>query len=255
MTTETFLLPPLAELPEGLQWLEDKLTGLLKPCAFVSTPGSDIRKPRPALPPAPQGATRFSGLPDVPADAPWRNSPWCHRLESPHDEEVFWFQLDLAEIPPSVREPHWPTQGIVWGTLDLSGRGREEPWVVETFFDPRARADIPWLPRKPSATPVAPQVVFELKPSLPFCDDKVLPEISWDWKGQGLCHQYDEWMLKHYGDRREDIRIGGWMHSIQGFDSDESLVMSMEDQGFGDCGAVYLHYDAEKGFWGEAQTA
>ena len=46
------------------------------------------------------------------------------------------------------------------------------------------------------------------------------------------------------------------MHPLQG-DCDterKTLVCSLYDQGFGDCGAVYLHYSPERGFFAYAQA-
>ena len=91
-----------------------------------------------------------------------------------------------------------------------------------------------------------------------MCTDEVLPEISSDYHGGvGMAIDYDDWHQTHYGGRQpSDVQLGGWMHPIQG-DTDQArktLLLAIEHQDFGDCGAIYLHYSAAEGFFAHVHT-
>lgn len=232
------------DLPDHLYWLTETVEKLVRPAAFLIKGKTGT---------AALGATRHWGPPDLPADAAWaKESDVARSCQSHCDGACFVFQLDMGEVPAEVRQPRWPTQGVVWVFVDVTG-----DWRAWTRFDPRARADIPWSPREKTSHPVAPASWME-RDTLTCATEATLPEIASDHHGGwGMCVDYDEWWQKHYGGRDpSDFQVGGWMLPIQG-DADEerkTLVCALERQEFGDSGAVYLHYDPEKGFFAQVET-
>jgi hypothetical protein len=235
-----------APLPDHLEWLTPQVEALVRPGAFV------LHDKDKASPP---GSTRTWGLPDVPMGRGWPedsviSGPWGWN-GSPYDGESFWLQLNLAEIPAEVRQPHWPKVGVVWVFLDLS-----DGWQTRVEYDPRPAETITWRPRIGKEAPAGSRWV--LQDTLTTCTPVALPDIWWDYRDtQGLCSSYDDWCQNTYGGREpSDFQVGGWMHPIQG-DCDlarQTLVCALERQPFGDSGAVYLHYSVERGFYAEAHT-
>lgn len=235
-----------ADLPDHLYWLTEKVTHLVRPGAFLLPAKSGAAAP---------GATRHWGPPDLPADAAWAQgqpaSRWCQAYD---DGPTFAFQLDLGALPEPVREAAWPKEGVVWVFVDVSG----ENWRAWAEFDPRPAALIPWQPRSRADRPqpiAAP--AWTLADTLTCATEATLPEIASDYHGGvGMGVDYDEWWQKHYGRDPSDFQLGGWMLPIQG-DCDEArktLVCALERQEFGDHGAIYLHYSAERGFFAEVWT-
>jgi hypothetical protein len=245
-----------APLPDHLYWLTDQVEALLRPAAFLVAGARHRKSNRPEVV-APQGATFADGEPDVPAYVSGATLAQHGRwMESPYDGESFVLQLNLQDIPSLVRAhmPDVPATGIVWVTIDLSHC--EGGWKGHAYFDPRPADQISWLPRRKEACPPNASQ-FVLRDSLSCCTEATLPEIASDWREGGLASDYDRWWLEHYASRGpSDIQVGGWMLPIQG-DCDQlrtTLVVAIERQSFGDSGAVYLHYSAERGFFVRVET-
>lgn len=232
------------DLPDHLYWLTEKVEQLLRPAAFLVANKAET---------AARGATRHWGPPDLPSDAAWaQESDVLCSYQSYSDGAAFAFQLDLAHIPAEARQAQWPTQGIVWVFIDVSGN-----WRAWTHFDPRLAVDIPWAPREKTQHPVS-AGTWVLQETLTCATEATLPEIASDYHGGfGMGVDYDEWWQKHYcGRKPSDFQVGGWMLPIQG-DCDEerkTLVCALERQEFGDSGAVYLHYDPLRGFFAQVET-
>jgi hypothetical protein len=237
-------MPLREELPDHLYWLTETVENLVRPAAFLLKDKTG---------PAARGATRHWGPADLPADAAWaQEEAVLASYQSYRDGASFVFQLDMGQIPDEVRQPQWPTQGVVWVFMDLSGS-----WKAWAQFDPRAPTDIPWTPRQKTEHRVT-SSSWLLHETLTCATEDTLPEIASDYhSGVGMCVDYDEWWQKHYGWRRpSDFQIGGWILPIQG-DCDEerkTLVCALDRQEFGDSGAVYLHYSSERGFFAEVAT-
>lgn len=241
-------LPKLkGSLPDDIAWLEQDLCALLRPAAFLHNPSAPTSHAQLA---APLGSTRAWGAPDIPVDAPWAPVDKLASLqrqwaESPHDGLSFTLQLNLEEIPASIRASfpkHCPSQGVAWVFLDLSSY----EWKGFVHFDPRSARSISWYPRAFASRPAEAQ--WTLADTLPFATEKTLPALSADWDTLGQV--YDDWMQDHYL-APSDIQIGGWATPIQG-DPDEAqktFVCSLTRQSFGDSGAVYLHHSQERGFF------
>jgi hypothetical protein len=250
-------------LPEEISWLSEDIRALVRPCALLSRDDRHVDAP---------GETRTWGEPDVPADESGRALLRALRYsQSPHDGECFWLQLNLQDIPAYGRRPAWPEVGMVWMTLDLSGRhGSGGYWRAQTYFDARPADKMVWLPRPPalstqndstrrragrSRTPSVSRWTEEL--TLPCATDLTLPAIA-NWPA--MCDIYDQWVGEKFMSRRHRYgsaaQLGGWVWPIQGDhdDAHRTVVCAMEDQSFGDCGAVYLHFEEGRGFWAEAHT-
>ncbi len=252
-----------ADLPDHLYWLTEKVEQLVRPGAFL-VHSERHKKTRQPLTPAPQGSTFTNGEADFPVDAPWvanaksvpsmAGNGW---MSHPYDGESFYLQLNLEDIPAEIRPqyPQLPAVGVVWVTIDLSDS--DKGWQGFAYWDPRPASEIQWLPRRETASqPTASH--FVLRDTLTFATDATLPEISKDYREGGLCGDYDNWRQDHYGGgwRDGNVQVGGWLHPIQG-DTDEArktLLVALEDQGFGDCGAIYLHYSPERGFFVQVWT-
>ena len=244
-TSEEVDLPQLkGPLPDDIAWLEHDLRLLVRSGAFLRS--QHVPKGQ-TPPPAPQGSTRAWGAtPDIPQDAPWAPADKLTSLrqqwaESPYDGLSFCMQLSLAEIPAHVRKKlpaNLPAAGVVWVFIDLT-----EDWKGVAYFDPRPVADIPWHARVGAAPAIA---QWTLADTLPFATEKTLPAIAANWDQLG--EMYDDWMQDHYLSP-SDIQIGGWTTPIQG-DHDEAqttFVCALDNQSFGDSGAVYLHYNGDSG--------
>ena len=238
-------LPELkSPLPDDIAWIEPELRALVRPGAFLRS--LSLPKGQQAIP-SPLGCTRAWGVtPDVPIDAPWAPADKLESLqrqwaESPYDGLSFYLQLNLEEIPAAVRKnlpQPFPAVGVVWVFIDLT-----EDWKGLAHFDPRPVADIQWQPRTGAAPAIA---QWTLADTLPFATEKTLPSIAANWDELGDI--YDDWMQDHYLSP-SDIQIGGWTAPIQG-DHDEAqttFVCALDNQSFGDSGAVYLHYNSESG--------
>lgn len=223
-------------LPDDLDWLTDKVAGLVRPAACLIQDRSAV---------APLGGTRSWGEPDVPVDATWANGGWDWNC-SPYDGESFWLQLNLEDTPSAARKPEWPTAGVVWVFIDLSSReGRWRGWA---HYDSRPARDIPWRTRRHDFRPAGAR--WEEVPTLSCATELTLPEV-YHWPA--MCELFDEWVSDHYvlANGRASAQVGGWVWPIQG-DHDhrnEDFVCAMEDQPFGDAGAVYLHFNPKDGFY------
>jgi hypothetical protein len=240
-----------ADLPDHLYWLTEKVEALVRSAAFLVAAENKREV-------SPQGGTRTHGPVDAPLDATWApmalRGGWC---QSPYDGESLSLQLNLEDVPAQMRvqRPDLPEVGVAWLTLDLSDDKRG--WDARVYFDARPAKSIPWHPRTGADKPPA-AMCFVLRDTLTCATDMTLPEISSDYRGGvGMCVDYDDWWQEHYGGRQpSDVQLGGWQHPIQG-DMDElrpTLLLSIERQSFGDSGAIYLHYSAERGFWAHAET-
>lgn len=241
-----------AELPDDLYWLKDQVEALVRPSAFLKpTPVS--KGPAAWVP----GSTCLGGLPDVPRDAPWLDAIRQEEpIQSPQDGPAFWMQLNLEEIPAEVRKPQWPAVGIVWVYIDVSGR-----WKGHAYFDERPAALIPWLADTEAFPCLEGQRPYTRNPvswvvadTLPFCSEDILPEV---FAMDDLAGQLDDWVWRNYESKKPSrVKVGGWVWPVQG-DLDEKnpdFVCAMERQEFGDCGAVYLYYNQQKGFWVEMES-
>lgn len=241
-TTDDIDLPQLKPgLPEDIAWLENDLRALVRPAAFLRSQSATRDQ-------APLGGTRAWGSgPDVPVDAPWAPAHELQSLqrqwaESPYDGPSFTMQLNLEEIPASVRASmasHCPAVGIVWIFIDLT-----DNWKGIAHFDPRPTSSITWHPPGAPALSVAAQ--WTLADTLPFATEETIPAIAANWDNLG--EMYDDWIQDHYR-APSDIQIGGWTAPIQG-DHDEAqktFVCALTQRSFGDSGAVYLHYNSESG--------
>lgn len=228
-----------AGLPDELFWLAEKVESLVRPAAFFTQDKATV---------SPLGGTRGWGRPDLPAD---RRTLLRCLSGSPYDGECFWLQLNLADIPAAVRRPQWPTAGVVWVTIDLSGS-----WEGTAYFDPRPAEAIKWQARAEREPPKA--ACWAVADTLPCCTPQVLPEIWPTWQMQhSLVASYDEWAYEQYTARLPGgIQVGGWVWPCQGdFDErNETFVCGFERQPFGDSGAVYLHYAADRGFFVFVET-
>lgn len=227
-------------LPDEIFWLDHRVAELLRPGAFL--------KKDPTTP-AKKGGTRAWGAPDVPLNAVWRGPDGADRWgQSPMDGESFFFQLDLAEIPAELRKPEWPAEGVVWVTLDLSER-----WVGNAYFDPRPAGSIVWSTsptlRGDVFAPAAAQ--WRVQPTLPCVTDETIPELANIKPYSGSAAEtYDNWAGDHYqGDT--DFQVGGWVWPCQGEHDhrNKDFVCGLTRQDFGDSGAVYLHFNTDKGFY------
>ncbi len=226
--------PLKAELPELLLWLEDDVRALQRQTA------EGKRVLRPLKP----GATRRGHM-DVPADADWVREldPYCHYA----DGMSIQLQLNLADIPDAVRKPEWPREGVVWVFLQWG----HATYAATAKFDPRPAETIPWA--DPSGG-MGHGIDWELHTLLPWCTPHTLPLLA-HWPDVRTL--YDDWVEKHYLARRgRSISLGGWGFPIQDdFDErNEDLVCSIDDIEFGDAGALYLHFNAERGFYALADT-
>lgn len=243
-------------LPDDLYWIGEKVASLVRPAAFLRPDGERSRRTGAAEKVASMGATHRGPFFDVPQDAPWAKEArrWD---QSPHDGPSCYLQLNLGSVPQYVREqiPRLPRDGVVWVVVDL--REIDEGSIGSSaHFDPRPASQIPWQPREATSVNRLPQATrWERGDTLTCWTPLVLPELG--SYQSGFVQIYDEWWQSrgHFRHSR-DIQLGGWLHPIQG-DADEerrTLVLSIGDAGFGDCGEVYLHYSAERGFWVETQS-
>lgn len=249
----------LGTLPEELFWLAPQLRELVHPAAMLVRDETRV---------APMGGTRTWGVPDVPMGAAWASVAQDNL--SPYDGDSFWLQLNMEEVPAYARREGWPAVGVVWVFLDLSCRGNSH-WRADTYFDPRPAHQIPWRPRpvahvttaaksRPGSavSASAPAAACWLKrATLPCATEQTLPEIA-SWRG--VNEMYDDWAAEQFMSRRHTrgtaAQVGGWVWPIQG-DHDEAfrtVVCAMEDQPFGDSGAMYLHFESSRGFWAEVHT-
>lgn len=232
--------------PEDIAWAEELVASKMKVAAFLAPQKGSV---------APQGGTRAWGLPDIPVGATWalpptgvkhwNRLPWALN-QSPYDGESFYLQLNLAEIPAAVRKPEWPAVGVVWVLIDLS---QESGWEADAYFDPRPAEQIVWHPRLDERPPEAAQ--WTLANLAPDCTESVLPEICW------AAETYDEWAQEHNARaRKSDIQVGGWVWPCQGWfdERNPDFVCALERQSFGDSGAIYLHYNLERGFYALVET-
>lgn len=228
-----------ADLPDDIYWLTEKVESLVKPVAYLVKDKNGI---------APQGSTRNWGAPDIPVDAPWaqsaETSASCHLSIS--EGESFIFQINLEEIPESVRKPEWPTVGVVWVFGEL--------WNGIVKFDPRPAADIKWLPRLDKVAPCASRMV--LSETVPDCTSGTLPEIE---RVKRMVDDYWQWAQKNYfvqNERFGDFKIGGWVMPCQGdFDErNQDFVCELSGQHFGDNGCASLHYNKKDGFYAILET-
>lgn len=246
----------IADLPEHLLWLTEKVESLARPGAFL------VREPKSVAAP---GSTRTWGMPDIPLGRGWPEEDfvaraWC---QSPYDGESFWMQVNLQELPAELRLAgtplaELPVVGVLWVFLDLSDS--EGGWKARTQFDPRPASSIQWRHRTyPFAGMKQPEAArWVLKDTMTCATEATLPEVASDHHhGVGMCVDFDEWWERHYcGRQPSDTQVGGWIHPIQG-DMDsvrKTVFLAMERQEFGDHGAVYVHYTPERGFWADVTT-
>lgn len=216
-------------LPSAIDWIEYAVKEHARPAVSL-TVGEMTNRP---------GATRLGGAADRPVDASW--SPGHE--ESYHDGDCLILQLNLAEIPPAVRREGWPAVGMIWVFLNLS-----DDWTVRVEFDPRRVEDIPW----PATRALARGVKWDAFLCPPTTDENRLPEIYFVPANDS---PYWEWWQDQRP--RDGVQIGGWISPIQGLHGgdDDTLVAEFNNLHFGDCGAVYLHFDAKTHrWWGFAQT-
>ncbi len=232
-------------LPDDIDWAEDLVRAQMRPAAF-------LRNARGTQ--AARGSTRAWGLPDIPVGARWavapdfehkhwNRMPWALN-QAPCDGESFWLQLNLAEIPAEVRKPEWPTVGVVWVIIDLAGA-----WRAEAHFDPRPAESIVWHPRLDTKAPEAAQWSVAL--TAPDATEQVLPELVYTGE------TYTDWAQDHNARAATtDIQVGGWVWPCQGWfdERNQDFVCGLERQCFGDHGAVYLHYNTERGFYALVET-
>lgn len=211
--------------PDDLAFMREEVDRLSR-VAAVLLPSSEAAR---------IGSTRTGALPDRPLDADWSMGS---AYESFHDAESFIFQLNLAEIPAALRRKGWPDHGMVWMFMDLS-----DDWTVRVEFDPRPADQIPW----PETRQLVRGMQWKTIVSWPFATDEQLPQIYWDPQ---LSEMYWNW-CQEQAPNRSSIQIGGWINPIQGdFDeSDKTLVAELGHLEFGDCGAVYLHFDPSSRCW------
>lgn len=233
-----------ADLPEDIFWLEPEVSALLRMGAYVVQ-----RRDQPGVPAskAAQGSTRSWGAPDVPQLAKWAPGSRLYELqrewkESPYDGDSFAFQLNLEEFPEVAWPEGCPRAGVVWVFINLAhcrGRG-------DVYFDPRPASQIVWHPRSEGEGCAASLV--HLEATLPDATEKTLPSLVPHWDAGAAC--YYDWVEKHYRPGY-DFQVGGWVWPIQGEfdDRNETFVCGLTHQGFGDSGAVYLHWSAERGFF------
>jgi hypothetical protein len=228
-------------VPEDIFWLEEQITSLIQPAAFLRQDTSRM---------APKGATRTWGEPDVPATGPLKQiaQTW---MQSPYDGDAFYLQLNMGEIPEAVRKPEWPKCGVVWVCINL-----RNGWSGHAVFDPRPAEEIIWSSSSPSQGAYA--ATWVIDQTLPDATPGVLPDLAWTPRyspPQG--EAYTNWVMdKYLGSHVSDFQIGGWVWPIQGEfdDRNKDFVCALDRQEFGDSGAIYLHYNQEVGFFVHVET-
>lgn len=224
-------MKPWKPLPSYIDYLDYQVRELARPAALLKCVDA----------PAKPGSTHLGWQPDKPLDATWPGAV----EDSLHDGEAFVFQLNLAEIPASVRRPGWPEVGVVWVFADLS-----DLWKVRVEFDPRPAEAIPWSPTRQ----IVRSVRWDLFLCPPYATEHTLPEVYYVPEYDSM---YSDWLHDQmpHGER---IIVGGWIQTIQGFDDteDQYLVAGLGHLHFGDCGCIYLLYDPKtQRWWGRAETA
>ena len=188
------------------------------------------------------GYTHSSGSPDIPSDAEWVKSIFDEG-RSPYDGPCFWLQVNLEDIPGYARnDPAVPSVGCLWVFIDLSGDRCE----ATVHFDPRRADDIPWLPRN--------EKTRAQKPS--FHSVSIPAEVI------DAIEQTDELLSCTYSDHYFQMvpkgkpYFGGYAWEIQGDGerSKNTIFCTMNDQPFLDSGALYVHYEKNRGWWAEIQS-
>lgn len=238
-----------ATLPDVIFWAEQELRAAVRPGAFIHVEKSDKGRQVKAAKPLARGGTALGGILDVPAMARWAGLA-KHWNESWYDGESLCLQLNLADIPDEVRRATWPTHGVLWVTLDLSG----DHWVVNTYFDSLAAQDIVWAERHVfSKDALTRTLTFKVADTMPSWSG--IEAIDKDLSRDGLMSEYETWSHLNFP-KLEDVQIGGHSHPIQGDAEqlDPEFFLAMERQEFGDFGAIYVTYTPEKGFSGWATT-
>jgi hypothetical protein len=230
MTSEAIPSNGPAPLPAALRDFESLIGERARSAAFLSP----LREGGVA----PAGSSRFWGAPDVPADVDWATKV-AHLEDSPYDGDSFWLQLNFAEIPHVARNPRWPRQGIAWVFLNLA-----DDWAGRAYFDPRDAKLIPWQPRRG-----APSVIgrWETRLTYPADAAKIAPAIFWSGEME---RQYEAWHDEDCWRWRNALQVGGWIQPIQGNPdlANHDLVCALENQPFGDAGALYLRFDPATGW-------
>lgn len=214
-------------LPADLEFAREHIQSLVRLQAVMGRSSA----------PARQGDTRTFGAPDIPADASWTFTG--DPFGSYHDGEIFWCQLNLAEIPPGVLPEGVPSQGVVWMFLDLSSH-----WNARVEFDARPASQIPWK----NARQVATGCAWRTRVSYPDAEENVLGEIYWVPE---LLDQYGHWLSDVEHVRDGEAVVGGYLSLIQCWEPrpDQVIVMAWRRQHFGDHGALSLLYDRKTGVW------
>lgn len=223
-------------LPDDLYWLDADVRPLQRPVAFATSQRQIV-----ALPP---GSTR-RGSPDIPADAHWARGATtetfcCHHQDGPSCV----LQLNLADIPETVRRPEWPRVGMLWVFLESDRRN-----IATVEFDPRPPSEIVW---RANPRPKGYAQAWSVGVSLPWRTETILP-VLWNWKGMG--DLYDDYVQEKYlSQGGRGLTVGGWGFTNQGdFDEDsKEFVLAIEDLEFGDSGEVYVFFNTERGFYARA---
>lgn len=116
-------------LPEFLQYWQEDIAKLIRHQVVMIE-----AKGKPAV-----GATRMGGYPDIPTDREWATKWKRDGARSTFWDNNYMAQINLDDIPDSVRKPEWPTTGMVWIFFDHDdGEG-------ECIYDPRPVKDIPLI--------------------------------------------------------------------------------------------------------------
>lgn len=227
----------LPDFPEDLLLFSDLITEHMRKAAVLVE--NKNAESVPAM-----GYTHTMGMADFPADAEW-TKPYSRECQSPLDGPSFWLQVNLEEIPGQARtNPAVPSTGCLWLFLDLTG----SLWKGTVYFDPRPAAMIPWMPRDPrqSVTGTSLHLVDVPAESIAALEhvDEGLLEIRYS--------DYASQMVP-----KGKPYFGGYAWAIQGdedLESHDTIFCTMNDQFFGDNGAIYIHYSAEKGWWVNVET-
>ena len=238
------------KFPEDIFWAELLVMSRMRTAAFLRPDTGVAAKP---------GATR-AWLADIPVDAQWAPAPTSTERhgqygaqasswpfsQSPYDGPCCYLQLNLEEIPADVRQNEYPSQGVVWVMIDLSG---EPGWEACAHYDPRPAESIPWRPRMHDDASTG--MKWHLESIAPDCTEETMPELV------HYPFTYEQWAQEHNRRaRKSDIQVGGWIWPCQGdFDvRNRDFVCGIEHQTFGDSGAIYLHYNKDRGFYARVET-
>jgi len=219
-------------LPEFLQYWQEDIAKLIRHQVVMIE-----AKGKPAV-----GATRMGGYPDIPTDREWAKKWKRDGARSTFWDNNYMAQINLDDIPDSVRKSEWPTTGMVWIFFDHdNGEG-------DCIYDPRPVKDIPLIAQDDRYTMHS--CVVE---TLPWGTSELTDLF---FKSDELITAYEDWVWKVTleNSRRATAILGGWIPMIQSFMEDrEDVMFCINDINWGDAGSLYLCYkDGE--FTVEAQT-